>query len=212
MTDRVAGPLRGAGIVVTRPARQAAGLAHQIAAIGGIPLIFPAIVILPPADTRALEVVRRDLETYDAAVFVSANAVEYGVGDPAQWPARVACFAPGPGTAAALSAVNVVLAELASGRDTFLDNAAVTQTMVQLDANANRFAAAANARIRKHWWRQLSRPLLIGFERLAPRRRQSPPGVARGGETVPGLGDETAPPAAPLASEASVREDDGPPS
>ncbi|MGH8799861.1 MAG: uroporphyrinogen-III synthase [Casimicrobiaceae bacterium] len=95
-------PLRGAGIVVTRPARQAGTLAQQIAALGGKPLIFPTIVILPPADRRALDDAHRRLGQYDCAVFVSANAAEFGVGDAAAWPASLPVFAPGPGTAAAL--------------------------------------------------------------------------------------------------------------
>jgi uroporphyrinogen-III synthase len=99
--------LRGAGIVITRPARQAAGLAREIAAVGGQPLIFPAIVILPPADPGALREVQWHLARYDIAVFVSANAVEYGVGDPGSWPAGLLTLAPGPGTAAALAAVGV---------------------------------------------------------------------------------------------------------
>lgn len=101
------GALRGARILVTRPARQAAGLAQQIAVLGGKPIIFPAIVILPPVDRSALERVQRDLARYDYAVFVSANAVEYGVGDPASWPANLVALAPGPGTASALAAVGV---------------------------------------------------------------------------------------------------------
>ncbi len=101
------GRLDGRGILITRPARQAAGLARQVAAIGGTPVVFPAIVILPPEDRTALERVQRDLARYDFAVFVSANAVEYGVGDPAAWPSRLVALAPGPGTAAALVAVGV---------------------------------------------------------------------------------------------------------
>jgi uroporphyrinogen-III synthase len=101
------GPLRGAGIVVTRPARQSAGLAREIAALGGNPLIFPAIVILPPKDEATLRAVQRDLARYDIAIFVSANAVEYGVGDPAAWPAHILTLAPGPGTAAALAQVGI---------------------------------------------------------------------------------------------------------
>ncbi|HEY8623174.1 MAG TPA: uroporphyrinogen-III synthase, partial [Casimicrobiaceae bacterium] len=107
MTASASGALQGARIVITRPARQAAGLAQQIAALGGKPLMFPAIVILPPADRSALERARRDLARYDYAVFVSANAVEYGVGDPALWPAHLVAFAPGPGTATALAAVGI---------------------------------------------------------------------------------------------------------
>jgi uroporphyrinogen-III synthase len=103
----VTGALRGAGVVITRPARQAAGLAREIAAVGGRPLIFPAIVILPPADQAALRAVHWDIAHYDIAIFVSANAVEYGVGDPAAWPVRILTLAPGPGTAAALAAVGI---------------------------------------------------------------------------------------------------------
>jgi len=101
------GPLRGAGIVITRPARQASGLAREIAALGGDPLIFPAIVILPPEDEAALHAVQRELARYDIAIFVSANAVEYGVGDPAAWPANILTLAPGPGTAAALAHLGI---------------------------------------------------------------------------------------------------------
>jgi len=103
----MSGPLRGAGIVITRPARQAALLAQQIAAVGGTPLIFPTIEILPPDDTRALDDVHRRLAQFDYAIFVSANAAEFGVGDPAAWPAALPAFAPGAGTAAALAAAGV---------------------------------------------------------------------------------------------------------
>ena len=103
----VPGRLDGEGILITRPARQAAGLARQIAAVGGTPLVFPAIVILPSPDPHALERAQREIERYDFAVFVSANAVEYGVGDARAWPSHVLAFAPGPGTAAALAAVGI---------------------------------------------------------------------------------------------------------
>lgn len=99
--------LKGAGVVITRPARQAAGLAREVAALGGKPFVFPAIVILPPDDQVALRGVQRDLAHYDFAIFVSANAVEYGVGDPGAWPTHLLPLAPGPGTAAALAAVGI---------------------------------------------------------------------------------------------------------
>jgi len=52
------------------------------------------------------------LETTGAAarcttLFASANAVEFGVGDPSRWPAALTPFAPGPGTAEALAAVGI---------------------------------------------------------------------------------------------------------
>jgi uroporphyrinogen-III synthase len=102
-----ASALAGAGILVTRPARQAAGFAAKIAALGARPVIVPAIAILPPADRAALERAHAALAGYDYAVFVSANAVEYGVPDAGRWPERVIAFAPGPGTAQALAEAGV---------------------------------------------------------------------------------------------------------
>jgi len=100
-----AGPLAGIGVVVTRPARQAGGLASQLAALGATPIVFPAIAILPPSDDALLARAHASLASYDAAVFVSANAAEYGA--PGQWPRNVAAYATGPGTAGALRAVGV---------------------------------------------------------------------------------------------------------
>jgi uroporphyrinogen-III synthase len=107
MSNAAAEPLAGAGIVITRPARQAAGLASRIAALGGKPLVFPSIIILPPRERGPLDLALSQLASYDYAIFVSANAVEYGVGDPAAWPKDLIAFAPGPGTAAALRAVGI---------------------------------------------------------------------------------------------------------
>ena len=102
-----AAPLAGAGILVTRPARQAEGIATRIAVLGGRPIVFPAIAILPPDDRAPLDRVHAALATYDYAVFVSANAVEYGAPDRRRWPATLLAFAPGPGTADALVDVGI---------------------------------------------------------------------------------------------------------
>lgn len=105
---REAGPLDGLGIVVTRPQRQAAVLAAKIGALGGVPIIWPAIVILPPPDRGALERAHATLGTYDIAIFVSVNAVEYGAPAAAgEWPARIVTYAPGPGTAEALASAGI---------------------------------------------------------------------------------------------------------
>ena len=92
---------------MTRPARQAGGFAQRIAALGGHPVIFPAIVILPAADPGPVLRAHASLADFDCAIFVSANAVEYGVPDPRRWPAHLVALAPGPGTAEALAAVGV---------------------------------------------------------------------------------------------------------
>jgi uroporphyrinogen-III synthase len=100
------GPLAGRGILVTRPARQAGGLAAKLSALGATPIVFPALVILPPEDRRDLDRAHARLAGYDFAFFVSANAVEYGA-PAAHWPGSVIVFAPGPGTAEALAAIGI---------------------------------------------------------------------------------------------------------
>ena len=102
-----AGPLAGVGVLVTRPARQAAAFAEKLAALGATPIVFPAIVILPPADRASLDAAHARLASYDLAFFVSANAAEYGAPAAGRWPATLVAFAPGPGTAEALAAVGI---------------------------------------------------------------------------------------------------------
>jgi uroporphyrinogen-III synthase len=100
-------PLAGAGVLVTRPARQAGPLAQKIAALGGSPIIFPAIVILPPPDASPLAALHGRLHEFDVAIFVSANAAEFGVPASGRWPEGVAVYAPGPGSAEALAALGI---------------------------------------------------------------------------------------------------------
>ena len=107
LPSRPAGPLHGCGILVTRPARQAGAFAEKLAALGGRPILFPAIVILPPSDPGPVARAHARLADYHYAIFVSANAVEYGVPDRRRWPAELVPFAPGPGTADALAAVGI---------------------------------------------------------------------------------------------------------
>lgn len=100
-------PLAGARVLVTRPERQAAGFASRMIECGGEPVVFPAIVILPPADAGALERAHAALKDYDYAVFVSANAVEFGAPPAERWPQDVVALAPGPGTADVLAAIGI---------------------------------------------------------------------------------------------------------
>jgi len=104
---RPKGPLAGVGVLVTRPVRQAASLVRQLAALDATTVVFPAIVILPPRDGASLARAHAALATYDAAIFVSSNAAEYGVPPATRWPATLPAFATGPGTASALAAVGL---------------------------------------------------------------------------------------------------------
>ena len=109
---RELGPLAGVGVIVTRPQRQAAVFAAKIGALGGVPIIWPAIVILPPPDREALTRAHAMLDRYDIAIFVSANAVEFGAPAPGLWPAHLVTYAPGPGTAEALAAAGIPNAQV----------------------------------------------------------------------------------------------------
>jgi uroporphyrinogen-III synthase len=109
---REPGPLAGIGVIVTRPQRPAAVLATRIAGLGGRPLIWPAIVILPPADDRQLADVHARLDDYDIAIFVSANAVEHGGRARRPWPAHLRVYAPGQGTAEALAQAGIADARM----------------------------------------------------------------------------------------------------
>ena len=94
MTD---GPLSGLGVLVTRPRAQAAGLVEAIESAGGRAFIYPVIDIAPrKADAVAAKA--KTLPPPDISVFVSANAVEYGL----QYAGEGRTAAIGPATAAAL--------------------------------------------------------------------------------------------------------------
>lgn len=67
--------LHGRGVVVTRPAHQAAYLAGLIQEAGGYPILFPTMEIVELEDTTILDGLIDRLEQFDIAVFVSPNAV-----------------------------------------------------------------------------------------------------------------------------------------
>ncbi len=67
--------LAGRRIVLTRPAGQVGHLAELVRAAGGEPLLFPALEILDAANLQPLFLLMDRLETFDLAIFISANAV-----------------------------------------------------------------------------------------------------------------------------------------
>ena len=89
-------PLRGRGVVVTRPVAQAEGLCRAIEAAGGRAIRFPALEIQPlDAAPRKLD------DAYDLRIYVSANAVRFG---PPETAAPPDLLAVGPATRRALEA------------------------------------------------------------------------------------------------------------
>ncbi len=95
--------LHGAGVLVTRPAHQAARLCALIEAHGGRPIRFPALEIRDPLEPAAAEDLLRAANAFDVLLFVSANAVERGAPHLPQ-PLRPALGGVGEGTARALRA------------------------------------------------------------------------------------------------------------
>jgi uroporphyrinogen-III synthase len=98
--------LSGIGVLVTRPEQQSAPLCEQIAALGGRPIPFPALIIKSAADPQAMTAQLRAGGPFDIAIFVSPNAVRYGLEllDGAPLPGNPRIAAVGQGTARALEA------------------------------------------------------------------------------------------------------------
>ena len=92
-------------VMVTRPAHQADGLCRRIEAEGGNVMRFPVIAIREPADPGRVAAVVDRLAEFEVAVFVSQNAVDWGmrlIQDREQSSTHLKIITIGPGTAAAL--------------------------------------------------------------------------------------------------------------
>ncbi|MDP1939718.1 MAG: uroporphyrinogen-III synthase [Gallionella sp.] len=75
----VARPLAGLKILVTRPRDQATPLAQAIEQAGGVALLFPLLDIAPVQDEQALQQQISHLSDCNLTIFVSPNAVQYGM-------------------------------------------------------------------------------------------------------------------------------------
>ncbi|CAH1385514.1 uroporphyrinogen-III synthase [Candidatus Nitrotoga sp. M5] len=72
-------PLAGLNVVVTRPREQARDLAHRITQAGGRATLFPLLEISPALDLQPLHALVAHLHEFNLAVFISPNAVRYGM-------------------------------------------------------------------------------------------------------------------------------------
>jgi uroporphyrinogen-III synthase len=103
--------LAGRVILVTRPTGQGERLAEMLRAAGGVPFVFPALEIEPVVPPVHVAALLQHPDAFDLAVFVSANAVAYGlplVLAAGAWPPGVRAAAVGASTAAALRERGVV--------------------------------------------------------------------------------------------------------
>ncbi|HEY0666209.1 MAG TPA: uroporphyrinogen-III synthase [Gallionella sp.] len=71
--------LDGLRIVVTRPRDQAVQLAHRIEQAGATAVLFPLLDICAIPDDSALREQIARLAQFDLAIFISPNAVHYGI-------------------------------------------------------------------------------------------------------------------------------------
>lgn len=72
-------PLSGLNIVVTRPREQADNLAQRITQAGGQAILFPLLEIHPTTEPAALNKQLARLPEFNLAIFISPNAVHYGM-------------------------------------------------------------------------------------------------------------------------------------
>jgi uroporphyrinogen-III synthase len=101
MTDH----LHDFGVLITRPAGQAARLAQSLRAAGAAPLLFPTIEIADTDNPVAAKSQLASLANFNWAIFISANAVEktFSLMTPEKtWPQDLATAAIGAATAQAL--------------------------------------------------------------------------------------------------------------
>ena len=89
-------------IVVTRPRDQAAQLMHKIEQQGGNPLLFPLLEIMPARDQATLLHQIHHLPQADIIIFISPNAVKYGMAAIGKLPQGKLIVAVGQGTARSL--------------------------------------------------------------------------------------------------------------
>ena len=72
--------LEGRRLILTRPDAQAGDFEARVTALGGDPLIAPAIAVEPPESWTITDAALRRFGTYDWVAFTSANAVRALVG------------------------------------------------------------------------------------------------------------------------------------
>lgn len=101
-------PLATIKVLVTRPAHQAQGFCRLIESEGGEAIRFPVMDIVPAPDEQTVKQQLAQLEHYDIAIFISANAVRHTVSHcPNGLPSSIKIAAVGNKTAASLRAQGV---------------------------------------------------------------------------------------------------------
>ncbi len=109
--------LSGAGVLVTRAAHQAEPLCNLITRMGGVPVCFPAVAIGGPESPERLEEQLAACSEWALLIFVSPNAVEWGLKlFPQRLPQGAAVAAVGARTAELLQQSGIEVAIVPPGR------------------------------------------------------------------------------------------------
>jgi len=97
--------LQGYSVLVTRPLDQAAGLCAALRLEGAKAILAPMIAIRPISDRSRCGAIIERIDNYDSVIFISRNAVEFGVQEVNKRKKNLtgkAVYAVGIGTAAGL--------------------------------------------------------------------------------------------------------------
>ncbi len=130
--------LTGIGVLVTRPEQQAAALCDLIRAVGGRPVCFPALEILPQSEDEILQKRLGRLASGDLLIFISPNAVAHGlpmIERAGGLPDGVEVAAVGLGTEQALRRAGVQVAIRPAGR---FDSEGLLQTAAMQQVSGRR--------------------------------------------------------------------------
>ncbi|VAX13857.1 Uroporphyrinogen-III synthase [hydrothermal vent metagenome] len=78
-TDQQVGTLQGLKVMITRPEHQAGTLQQLVTQAGGVPFVYPLLSIQPATELQSLASILNHLDHYQLAIFVSPNAVMFGM-------------------------------------------------------------------------------------------------------------------------------------
>jgi uroporphyrinogen-III synthase len=138
-------PLKGRGIVVTRPAHQSQAFARLITSAGGRAILFPAIEIRDIEDPLPFTQLIDRLDEFDLAVFVSPNAVERAmslISARRKFPRRLQVAAVGGGSVRALERFGITGVLVPQGRS---DSEALVELPALAAVNGRRVAVFRGA-------------------------------------------------------------------
>lgn len=96
--------LEGQRVLILRPREQAASVVSELERLGALPVLLPALTIMPPEDPAPLERALAQLDSYDWLLLTSANGVQAVFERISSLPEGLRIAAVGPKTAQAMEA------------------------------------------------------------------------------------------------------------